>query len=216
MKKTFAILIALTLALAVPALAASFADMPAAPAAQEFFAAYEGNGIVEIDFRSDVRYRDLTVTVRDPLDPLAAPLTAVILETDDDDLTFRIDGAKDETTYAFTLSGVKTRGSEDFRTLTGEITTPAAGHTLIQQIEWDDGELEVELLGPVAYDNLTVTLTDAQGADVPVTVGERDNDGLELHVRRLNSGEEYTLTLSGVGLRGSGVSANVTRTFIAR
>lgn len=220
MKKTLVILTALILLLAVPALAASFAAVSADTASPsdalippEFFAAYEGGGVVEVEFRGDVRYRDLTVTVQDLF---GAPLTATILEMDDDDLTFRIDGAKDETTYAFTIDGVKMRNSEDFETLTGEITTPAPGHTLIQQVEWDDGELDVELLGPVVYDNLTVTLTDAQGAEVPVTIGERDDDSLELRVKRLNSGEEYTLTIGGVGLRGSGVSATVTRTFIAR
>lgn len=210
MKKTLAVLAALTLALAVPAMADAGLQQPKET---RFFAAYEGNGVVEIDFRGDVRYRDLTVTAADLF---GNPQTVTVLEMDDDDLTFRIEDAKEDMVYTFTAGGVKFGVAGEFETLTGEITVPAAGHTVIQSIEKDDGNLEIELMGPVAYENVSVTLTGPDGAAVEADIVEREGDGIEIRVRGLVSGEEYTVTVNGVGLRGSGVYGSVSRSFIAR
>ena len=210
MKKLLAMTCVLALALAIPALAASFTET-AQPA--EFFAAYEGYGVVELDFRGDVRYENLSVTVQDMSGEVQ---NVLVLGRDDDDLTFRIENAKPDTAYSFTVSGVKMRGDTDYGVLTGEIAIPPEGHTVIQSVELDDGGLEIELLGPVEYGAFAVKLTDAQGAELPATVEEREDDGIELRVRGLNAGEEYTVTVEGVGLRGSGVSAAVTRTFVVR
>lgn len=208
MKKLMAMLAVLTLT--TPALAASFTEMAPPP---KFFAAYEGYGVVEVDFRGDVRYDNLSVEVQDMFGQVQ---TVNVLERDDDDLTFRIEGAQPDMLYRFTIGGVKMRGAAEAESLSGEIAVPPEGHTAIQNIELDDGELEIELLGPVEYGAFAVKLTDAQGAEVSVSVDERDGDGIELRVKGLNAGEEYTVTVEGVGLRGSGVSAAVTRTFVAR
>jgi len=209
MKKLLAILAVLALAAATPVLATSAMETEI----PRFLTAYEGNGVVELDFRNDVRYRNLSVTA---VDPLGAAQSVVILETDDDELTFRIENALDETVYTFTVGGIEfVRGSGE-EIITGEVATPAAGHTVIQSVERDDGELEIELMGPVEYGDVTVTLTGPGGENVDARIVERDGDGLEVRTGALTPGEEYTVTVTGVGLRGSGVSGTVTRSFIAR
>ena len=205
MKKLLAVLTVLALALAIPALATSAATVPERP---PFIAAYEGNGVVEIDFPADVRWRDLSVTAADMFGDAQ---TVTVLERDDDELTFRIENAKDEMIYTFTVTGVEGQDA-----LTGEIVTPAAGHTLIQKVELDDGGREIELMGPGEYDNPAVTLTAADGTAIEAEIVERDDDSIEVRAKGVVRGGEYTVTVSGVGLRGSGVSGTVTRAFIAR
>lgn len=211
MKKVLAMVILATLVLTLPALAFSAvtAAMP------QFRAEYEGGGRVEIDFRGDdVMYQNVAVTAADPA---GAAQTVTILEVDDDDLTFVIEGFQPATVYTFTVSGVKLPGDADYGSLTGEITTPAAGETSIQNVELDDGrELEIEFAGRVDYDNVAVTVTGADGAALQATIEERDNDSIEVRVDGIVRGNDYTVTVTGVGEAGSGVFGAVQRTFTAR
>lgn len=206
MKKLFAIAIIAVLTLALPALAT---------APEAFRAEYEGNGRVEIDFRNDVDYQNLLVTVTDPAG-LAQVVT--ILEMDDDDLTFSIDNIQPETTYSFTVDGVREGRSGDFGSITGEFTTPKAGEIVISELEADadDGEIDVEFLGRVDFDNPSATVTKADGSALTAEIDELDGDGMEIRAQGLQRGEEYTLTIAGVGLRDSGTYGSVSRNFIAR
>ena len=207
MKKAFAALLLTALLLTATALGASTGQAPA------YRAEYDGNGRVEIDFRSGATYKNLSVTV---LDPDGVAQTVTILETDDDDLTFKIESIQPSTTYSFTVSGVQLPGAEP-EALTGEITTPAAGETAIRSIEADDGnELEIEFAGRVDYADPTVTVTDAEGAELTCVITEKDDDSMEVRAEGLVKGEDYTVTVTGVGEAGSGISGTVTRTFTAK
>lgn len=206
MKKLIAIAVAAVMLLALPALAA---------APEAFRAEYEGNGRVEIDFRNDVDYENLSIGVTGPL---GAAETVTILELDDDELTFSIDNVLPETTYTYTVNGIREGRSGDFGSITGEITTPAAGEVVITELEGeaDDGELEIEFLGRVDYDNPTVTVAKADGTILDSRIEERDGDSIELRVQGLIRGEEYTVTVTGIAQRDSGAFGTVSRSFIAR
>lgn len=206
MKKLITIAIAAAMLLALPALAA----VP-----EVFRAEYEGNGRVEIDFRNDVDYQNLEVTVTGPL---GAPQNVTILELDDDELTFSIADILPETTYSYTVTGVREGRSGDYGSITGEFATPAEGAVVITELEGeaDDGEIEIEFLGRVDYDNPTVTVTKADGTILDARIEERDGDSIELNARGLTRGEEYTVTITGVAQRDTNNFGSAVRTFIAR
>lgn len=206
MKKLITIAIAAAMLAALPALAA---------APEVFRAEYEGFGRVEIDFRNDVDYRDLSVEVTDP-QGIAQSVT--ILEMDDDDLTFSIDNILPETVYTYTVSGIREGRDGEFGSITGEIVTPAEGAVVITELEGeaDDGEIEIDFLGRVDYGDLVVTVAGADGTVIETEIDERDGDGIELRAKGLVRGEEYTVTVDGVAQRGSDAFGTVSRTFIAR
>jgi len=215
MKKLLAIVIAAVL-LAIPALAASefFATEPAAE--PSFFRAeYEGNGRVEIEFKRDMSYQNLSVEV---LNPFGQPEDVTLIEVDDDDLTFSVADVRDETTYTFTVSGIREGRTGDFGAITGQFTTPGPDDVVITELEGDveDGEIEIDFLGRVRYDNPAVTVTRADGTALDARITDRENDSIELRVSGLTRGEEYTVTVTGVAPQDSGVFGSVTRTFIAR
>ena len=89
MKKIIVTLLLAALVLAaVPALAQNAftaANGGIVPTIQ--FVTYEGFGFVEVDFLQDVNYENPTVSVTDAA---GAPVTAAIVQLDDDDLTFQI------------------------------------------------------------------------------------------------------------------------------
>ena len=210
MKKLLTIAIAAAMLLAIPALAI---------APEAYRAEYEGNGRVEIDFRNNVTYENPTVQVA-PADFLseAPALTARILELDNDDLTFVVEGILPETTYNYTVSGVREGRTGDFVSITGAVTTPAECAVVISELEADveDGEIEIEFLERVDYDNPTVTVTKADGTVLETRIEEREGDGIEVRAKGLVRGEEYTVTVTGVALRGIGNYSTVTRNVIAR
>ena len=210
MKKLLAIAAAAAVLLAIPALAA---------APEAFRAEYEGNGRVEIDFRNDVTYENPAIQVM-PADFFGETtgLTATIVEIDDDDLTFVTEGLLPETTYTYTLSGVREGRTGEYGSITGTFITPAEGAVVISELEVDveDGEIEIEFLGRVDYDNPTVTVTKADGTALKTTIEEREGDGIEVRARGLVRGEEYTVTVTGVAQRDSGTFGTVSRTVIAR
>lgn len=212
MKKALAMMILAAVVLTVPAMA--FSEETGSAAA--FRAEYEGGGRVEIDFRGDdVRYQNVAVTASAPD---GAAQTVTILEADDDDLTFRIENVQASTTYSFTVSGVKLPGGADYESVTGEITTPAPGETAIRSVDLDDddNELEIEFVGRVAYSNVTVSVTAADGTALNTVITERDDDSIEVRVDGIVRGNDYTVTVTGVGEAGSGVFGTVQRTFTAR
>ena len=89
MKKIIVTLLLAALVLAaVPALAQNAftaANGGIVPTIQ--YVTYEGFGFVEVDFLQDVNYENPTVSVTDAS---GAPVTAAIVQLDDDDLTFQI------------------------------------------------------------------------------------------------------------------------------
>lgn len=209
MKKTLAMLMAI-LTLSVSALAE-------APTIEKI--EYEGNGIIEVDFHRDVTYENLTVEMKD-LDGNAYPVT--IFVQDDDDLTFRAEELKGNTTYEITISGIRSGMSGDFETVTGQLALPETSVPAIKSVEYDgeDRELDIDFVEAVDYDsaNLLVEVSDSTGTTYTTRIIETDSDSLELQVDGLTYGEMYLVKVSGVSLRGqsSFVSASMEFTAVDR
>lgn len=88
---------------------------------------YDGNGKVEVDFQSNVWYKNnVKVTVKDNT---GKSYTARILDFDDDELDFRINNYKAGKTYTYTISGIRPVGATTYKKVTGKVTIPAAQKT---------------------------------------------------------------------------------------
>lgn len=112
MKKILSLVLALvlTLSLTAPALAASSLIKKVE---------YEGNGKVEVDFRSRVQYKNAKVTVKDSG---GKSYSTRITEKDSDDLEFKVSGVQSGKTYTFTISGIRKRGASSYTKISGKFT----------------------------------------------------------------------------------------------
>lgn len=205
MKKLIAMIVLTALVLALPAFAA-------APVVEQV--KYRGSGIVEIEFTRDVSYENLTVTAADMF---GAEANVTVLERDDDELDLRLENPQFEMQYTLTVSGVREGYGGSYETITADFTTPAENALFISEIDVDleDREVDIDFLGRVEYENLAVTVTDENGNALETKIIERDGDGLELRVKGLEYGKEYEVTVTGAGLRGSGLFDGASADFIA-
>ena len=205
MKKMIAMMTAVLL-LTVSALAA-------APTAERV--EYEGNGFVEIDFVGNVSYENPGVTVRDFT---GTDYAVTVYEWDDDDLAFRAEGLTPGETYEITVSGIRGGYSGEFGNFTAQITLPEAGVPAIQKIEYDreDRELDIEFVENVDFSGAAVEITDQSGTVYATRVVESDEDGLEVKVEGLVSGNTYLARVSGVSLRGMNDYQTAAAEFVAR
>ena len=207
MKRSLSLLLAVLLLTlcAVPALAA-------APKVQR--TEYEGNGIVEVEFTTEnVRYKGAKVVVKDTA---GKKLTATILEKDSDSITFKVKGVKAGKKYSYTISGVRKGNSGSYGKVKGTFTVPS-GKLAIREIEFNPAydSLEVEFTTLVQFKNLKVTIEDENGDRLPVTNLETFPDELEMDVEGMEDGETYTITISGVRVKGKGSYTSVSQRFMA-
>ena len=204
MKKRFIsalLVLAVMLCMTVPALAA---------APETCKATYEGRGRVEVDFNTDVQYKNVSVTVRDPA---GKKLSARITDKDDDDLDFSVTGLQANTKYSFVISGVRKEHSGAYGTVKGTFRTPK--HELgVRKAEYDKGdkELELKFYGSVQYKNPKVVIRDAAGKTYSCRITDLDNHEMEIFVKGLRSGK-YTVKISGIRLKGSRNYTSISATF---
>jgi len=164
---------------------------------------HEGGGVVEVDFIVDVRYNDVRLTVTDSM---GNEIPAQIINTDDDDIKFRIEGVVPGETYDFAFGGIETRRMKEAIDASGSIRIPAEGEVVIRKVEYDnDGEIEVDFNGTVAFEDVKASVSSLLGGSFEVVITEKERDGFEGYVKGLEYGGIYTLTVSGVG--GSDISA---------
>lgn len=179
---------------------------------------YKGSGKVEVDFKNDVRYRRVRLTVKDSS---GKQYKARITDRDEDELDFQVSSIQPGKKYTFTLSGIKAKRGGRYTQVTGCFRTPARvakkqGRVVIEDIEWDDdGELSVEFKGKVEYRRPKVTLKDAQGTACPARITQLDDDEMEICARGLEEGRRYTLTISGIRKRGTDSYTTVSKSFVA-
>ena len=200
MKKIIVTLLLAALVLAaVPALAQNAftaADGGIVPTIQ--YTTYEGFGFVEVDFLQDVNYENPTVSVTDAA---GAPVTAAIVQLDDDDLTFQITDFAANATYNFTISGVRVGRNGSYTSVSGSFTVPLEGAAVIKKVEYDrdDREIDIEFAALVQYENPTVQVIAADGTPINATIYEWDEDSIEARLESpLNIGSEYMVTVTGV------------------
>ena len=200
MKKIIVTLLLAALVLAaVPALAQNAftaADGGIVPTIQ--YTTYEGFGFVEVDFLQDVNYENPTVSVTDAA---GAPVTAAIVQLDDDDLTFQITDFAANATYNFTISGVRVGRNGSYTSVSGSFTVPLEGAAVIKKVEYDrdDREIDIEFAALVQYEAPTVQVIAADGTPINATIYEWDEDSIEARLESpLNIGSEYMVTVTGV------------------
>lgn len=194
---------ALMLCAAVPALAA-------APTIRK--TDYEGKGVVEVEFNSNkVQYKNLKVTVRDA-DGKACKVR--ILEKDNDDLSFKVISVKPGMQYTFTVKGVRDGSRGSFGRVKGSFRTPSDAPE-IQNVEYDadDRELEIEFATPVQFRKPKVVVKNADGRKLAVSNLKKGRDDIEVRVKGLKPNATYTVTVSGVRVKGVGTYTKVTKTF---
>ena len=117
--KSLRIALALMLGLMV-IFTSTISAFAATPATEEID--YEGKGVVDVEFRSNVNWNAPKVTVTDAS---GKKYTAVIIKKDNDDISFRINNFKTGTKYNFAISGVKKAGTTGYGTINGTVTIPA-------------------------------------------------------------------------------------------
>ena len=83
---------------------------------------YKGNGVVEVDFSTDVRYSKTKVTVKDNK---GKKYKATILKKDEDELRFKIKEYKNGRNYSFKIVGVKVWGKSKRATVKGKVRIAA-------------------------------------------------------------------------------------------
>lgn len=203
-------LIAMLLTVTLLAMALSSA-MAAAPKVKG--TGYEGNGVVEVEFRTEnVRYKCVKVVVKNAA---GKALPVKILELDDDEITFKVSGFKAGAKYCYTVSGVRAGKSGSYGSVRGCFRVPAK--PMIKKAAYDrkDREIEVDFAAKVQYKNLEVTVKDAKGNAVKVKGLEKDDDDLDVKVPDLIAGEKYTVTVKGVRAKGQGSYITLRKTFVA-
>lgn len=186
--------------------------MAAAPKVQK--TEYEGNGLVEVDFTTEnVQYKNAKVTVKDSA---GKKLTVSIREKDNDSIIFKVSGLKASSKYSYTVSGVRAGKSGSYGKVTGSFKTPSDKPT-IKKVIYDpaDKELEVDFATKVQFKNLKVTVEDAAGKKLAVRNIVKDSDDLDMNVSGMVVGQSYTVTVSGVRVKGVGSYVTVSKKFVA-
>ena len=175
---------------------------------------YDGNGVVEVEFTTrNAHYKNAKVTVKDAA---GKKLTAKILEKDKDDISFKVTGLKADKKYAFNITGVRAGLTGTYGTVKGSFKTPSNKPT-IKKVKFDaiDDELEIEFATLVQYKNLKVTVKDSHGKKLTIRHIDKDTDGLDLVIHGMVKGKKYTVTVSGVRVKGKGSYISVSKTFTA-
>ena len=170
---------------------------------------YEGGKKVEVDFVGQVSYKSPKVTVKDSE---GRKLSAKITDCDSNDLDFYVPGLKAGKKYTFTITGVRAGTSGSYGTVKGKFSVPAK--VAIRKVKYDpeDSELDIDFNGKVRYKRVKVTVKDASGKKYTVRITEKGTDDLEVKVSGLKKGKTYTVTVSGVALKG-GTYTTVAKSF---
>ena len=98
----------------------------------------------------------------------------------------------------------------------GSFSTPS-GKPKIVKVAFDPNydDLEIDFATDVEYKNLKITVRDADGNNLLIYNIEKDPDNLDMDVEGMVVGKTYTITVSGVRVKGVGSYTSVSKTFVA-
>ena len=194
------------MATAIPAMAA--------PRVKE--AQYQGYGKVEVDFTSDVKFKNVKVTRKDNK---GAKYSATnIKRIDSDEMVFTIKNYKKDRTYTYTISGVKRSSDKNYGTVKGTIQIPAATQApKVKEVDYDSDDLvvEIEFKSYVQFKNPKVTVINNK-KNYTVRIVKKGNDSITVKVRKLSLGRKYNFTVSGIRVKGNTTYTRVKGSFVAR
>lgn len=208
MKKMKSMICALVIMLWVTATA-----IPAFASPKVKEAEYEGNGRVEVEFKTNVKYKNLKVSVTDTK---GNKYDTKINSKDNDDLTFTILKFKKGVTYKYTIAGIKQKNEKNYGQVTGKITIPAATTgPKLKKAEYDnkDKELEIDFTTKVQWNSPKVTISDGK-TNYVVRIKDKDNDSIELKVKNMVVGKKYTYKITGIKVKGNNAYQTISGTLI--
>ncbi len=175
---------------------------------------YEGNGKVEVNFKSGVKYNHVKIAVKDAAGKI---VKAVITDIDHDDLDFRLKHFSMGKTYRFTISGIKKTGESKFGTVKGSVRIPVTkGSVPVRKIEYDrgDNEVEFDFAVNVKWNAPKVSIFSGKTQYVQ-RIDEKDRKGIEVKVRKLIKGKIYKYKISGIRKAGDKKYTTISGSFTA-
>lgn len=175
---------------------------------------YKGNGKVELDFAGRVKYKRVSVTVKDSA---GKKYKASVYKKDGDELNFRVSKIAAGKKYKFTVKGIRNADGSSYTKVSGSFKTPKAQTVSIQEIDYDmeDSELSVEFSRRVDYQNPRVAVKDASGNSYTAKIVEWDSDDMELWVPGLTQGQKYTFSVNGIKAKSATQYTTVKKSFRA-
>lgn len=191
------------------------ASIPALASPKIREAEYKGNGRIEVEFKTAVKYKSPKVKVTDSK---GTTYSTTIRSKDSDDLTFEIKNYKKGETYKYTVTGVKQKKEKNYGQVSGSITIPAAGASpKVKKTEYDrhDKEVEFDFTTAVQWKSPKVTISDGKKNYV-VKILEKDGDSIEVRVKTLKKGAKYTYKITGARIKGNQTYKTVTGSFVAK
>lgn len=184
----------------------------AAPKLDE--AEYKGYGIVEAEFESDVLYHQVKVAAADTRGHV---YSTRILSKDKKELKFRINNYVPNRMYVCRIIGIRRKSCCPWQTLSFRILIPkTTGGISVREIEYEEDEREVDFKfhQNVQWKNPKVTISDGSRNYV-IRIHEREDNEIEVLVRKLKKGSIYKYTISGVRKKGLQKYVVLTGTFKA-
>ena len=192
------------------------AAIPAMAAPRVKEAEYQGYGRVEVDFASDVKFKNVRITLKDNK---GAKYSATnIKRKDSDEIFFTIKNYKKGRTYTYTISGVKRFSDKNYGTVKGTVQIPAAAQApKVKKVDYDrdDLEVEIEFKSYVQFKNPKVTVT-TNRKHYAVRIVKKESDSITIKVKKLVIGRKHNFTVSGIRVRGNTGYTKVKGSFIAR
>lgn len=166
----------------------------------------DGKGIVDVTFKSKVKWRKSKVQV---VDQNKKEYNATLKGKDSKECTISVMDIKEDMTYTFVISGIRTKGSKEYTSVTGTFviaktqTNPGTINTSsvkIEEIEFDldDGELEIEFRGKVSWENPTVVITDKNGKVYASELTDYDKEECSISIEDLDEDETYFYKITGI------------------
>lgn len=191
----------------LPVLAAS-----GAPGVDEW--KYKGKNKIEVEFKQDVRYKKAKVKVTDSK---GKSYKTSIVKKDEDDITFKVTGLKKGKTYTYKISGIRKEGASKYTSVKGTFRIPKDSKPVIEDVEYDseDREVNFDFKGTVKWKKAKVTVKDSKGKNYVTRILEKDNDSIEVRVKKLTVGKKYTYKITGVAQKGSSSYKTVSGSFTA-
>ncbi len=186
--------------------------MPAQADARIESVDYEGNGRIEVEFKTPVRYyRTFRVAAHNTA---GKQMGTEIIKKGEDELLFRIIGAQPGQTYIFVVNGIRKQGESVKTRITRRITIPkSAGSVKIKRVSYEpeDSNLELGFSDEVEWKNAKITVKSGSTNYVSSITG-KSSKGVKIRVKKLTMGTTYTVTISGIRKKGTSKYGTVTGT----
>ena len=159
--------------------------MPAQADARIESVDYEGNGRIEVEFKTPVRYyRTFRVAAHNTA---GKQMGTEIIKKGEDELLFRIIGAQPGQTYIFVVNGIRKQGESVKTRITRRITIPkSAGSVKIKRVSYEpeDSNLELGFSDEVEWKNAKITVKSGSTNYVSSITG-KSSKGVKIRVKKL-------------------------------